>query len=101
VRCIGLRLNGRTLDDVNGFGEAIQDETYLILLNPHHEPIRFYMPKLPGTAWELLIDSAHPDYNPGLYGNGSSGNNGHSAIAAGGFYELAARSSALLRELAD
>ena len=45
VRCIGLRLNGRTLDDVNGVGEPIRDETFLILLNPHTEPIRFYMPR--------------------------------------------------------
>ncbi len=35
VRCIGLRLNGRTLDDVNGVGEPIRDDTFLILLNPH------------------------------------------------------------------
>ena len=42
VRCIGLQLNGRTLDDVNGVGEAIRDETFMILLNPHHEPIRFF-----------------------------------------------------------
>ena len=32
VRCIGLQLNGRTLDDVNGVGEPIRDETFLILL---------------------------------------------------------------------
>ena len=44
VRCIGLQLNGRTLDDVNGVGEPIRDETFLILFNPHHEPIQFYMP---------------------------------------------------------
>ena len=60
VRCIGLRLNGRTLDDVNGLGEPIRDETFLILLNPHTEPIRFYMPRDEGTAWELTIDSANP-----------------------------------------
>src|SRR5215469_5883536 len=44
VRCIGFKLSGRTLEDVNGVGEPIRDETFMILFNPHHEPIKFYMP---------------------------------------------------------
>ena len=61
MRCIGLELNGRTLDDVNGVGEPIRDDTFMMLLNPHHEPIRFFMPRAEGTAWEVLIDSAKPE----------------------------------------
>src|SRR2546430_14307684 len=61
VRCIGLQLNGRTLDDVNGVGEPIRDETFMILLNPHHEPIKFYMPPKEGTAWEVILDSGVPE----------------------------------------
>jgi glycogen operon protein len=89
VRCIGLALNGRTLDDVNGVGEPIRDETFLILFNPHTEPIKFYMPPVQGTAWEVLLDSGDPsrDDKP--------------VIVAGEFHELPARSTALLRELAD
>ena len=89
VRCIGLQLNGRTLDDVNGVGETINDETFLILLNPHHEPIQFYMPSREGAAWELLVDSAvldTPDKR---------------VFAPGQFFELIPRSMALLRELRD
>jgi glycogen operon protein len=89
VRCIGLRLNGRTLDDVNGLGEPIRDETFLILFNPHTEPIRFYMPRDEGVAWELTIDSAQP------------GREEKPVIKAGEPYELIARSTALLRELTD
>jgi isoamylase len=89
VRCIGLELNGRTLDDVNGVGEPISDETYLILLNPHHEPIKFYMPRKPGSAWEIVLDSAR------LSGDGKR------PIAPGEPYELIARSTALLHELTD
>jgi glycogen operon protein len=89
VRCIGLELNGRTLDDVNGVGEVIRDETFLILLNPHHEPIQFYMPQRRGAAWELMIDSAAPDRSD------------KPIIAAGHFHELIPRSTALLRELRD
>jgi isoamylase len=89
VRCIGFELNGRTLDDVNGVGEPVRDETFLILLNPHHEPIRFFMPRRDGTAWELLMDSALPEKTD------------KPVLAAGQFYDLIARSTALLRELRD
>jgi isoamylase len=89
VRCIGLRLSGRTLDDVNGVGESIHDETFLILLNPHHEPIHFYMPRVEGTAWEVLLDSAAPECTE------------KPIKAAGEAFELIARSTALLRELND
>jgi isoamylase len=62
VRCIGLQLNGRTLDDVNQVGEAIQDNTFLLLLNPHHEAVRFTLPPpRPGTAWDLCIDTSRAD----------------------------------------
>jgi glycogen operon protein len=89
VRCIGLQLNGRTLDDVNGFGEPIVDETYMILLNPHHEPIQFYMPRREGTAWEVLLDSANPERSD------------RPSVRAGDSYELIGRSTALLREQRD
>jgi isoamylase len=89
VRCIGLQLNGRTLDDVNGVGEAIRDETFMILLNPHTESIKFYMPRRQGTAWEAMFDSALPARTE------------KPVIAPGDPYELIARSTALLRELAD
>jgi isoamylase len=58
VRCLGMLLNGRTLEDVNLLGEPLVDETFLILLNPHHEPIRFYLPPpRAGTYWELRLDT--------------------------------------------
>jgi len=89
VRCIGLQLSGRTLDDVNGVGEPIRDETFMILLNPHTESIKFYMPPRQGTAWEVLLDSAQPERTE------------KPVIAPGEPYELIARSTALLRELTD
>jgi len=58
ICCIGMLLNGRTLDDVNALGEPLVDDTFLILLNPHHEPIRFSLPPpRAGTVWELVIDT--------------------------------------------
>ena len=89
VRCIGLQLNGRTLDDVNGVGEPIRDDTFMILLNPHHEPIEFYMPKRTASVWEVVVDSGHPDRTSKI------------VVAAGEPYELIQRSAALLLELSD
>ncbi len=88
VRCIGFELNGRTLDDVNGVGEPIYDETFMVLLNPHHEPIQFYMPRR-AAAWEVLLDSAYPERTA------------CPIVRSGDAYELIARSTALLREMRD
>jgi len=89
VRCIGLQLNGQTLDDVNGVGEAIRDETFLIALNPHTGPINFYMPPQQGTAWQTLLDSAYPDRGEGP------------VVPAGEPYELIPRTIALFKQLTD
>jgi glycogen operon protein len=94
VRCIGLQLSGRTLDDVNGVGEPIRDETFMMLFNPHTEPIKFYMPRRTGTAWEVLLDSAAPERD-------GNGNGKRPVVAPGESYELIPRSTALLRELTD
>jgi glycogen operon protein len=64
VRCLGLILNGETLGDVDESGEPITDDTFLIMLNCHHEPIQFYLPKPPGAdRWEAVIDTNNPALN--------------------------------------
>jgi isoamylase len=83
VRCIGLVLNGQTLDDVNAVGEPILDDTFLILFNPHHEPIRFVLPRPKhGVAWDLCFDTSR---KKGL------------TTRARRFYRLTERSLALFR----
>ncbi len=58
VRSFGMWLNGRTLDEVNGIGEPIYDDSFLLLFNPHHEPVRFVLPRpKPGTSWEICFDT--------------------------------------------
>ena len=65
VRCLGLMLNGETLGDVDSSGEPICDDTFLIMLNCHHEPIQFYMPKPPtAEKWEIIIDTNDPTLEP-------------------------------------
>lgn len=58
VRCLGVQLSGKMLDQVNQFGVPATDDTFLIMLNPHHEPIKFYMPKPDDVqCWELVVDT--------------------------------------------
>jgi isoamylase len=66
VRCLGVMLNGDTLDHVDEKGERIVDDTFLVLLNCHHEPIKFFMPDSPrGLCWEKVIDTCEPGYEAG------------------------------------
>ena len=90
VRCIGLQLNGRTLDDVNAFGQPLRDDTFLMMLNPHHESIAFYLPTPhEGCVWELCFDTKDTEeVAPVLLAQGSP-------------YELTDRSFALFREAVD
>jgi isoamylase len=61
VRCLGMLLNGETIGEVDQSGEIIKDDTFLILLNCHHEPIQFFVPAPPDSEkWEILIDTNDP-----------------------------------------
>ena len=58
VRCLGLRLSGRTLDDIDRHGELVRDDTFLYCVNPHHEHIQFYLPPCTASCnWEVVFDT--------------------------------------------
>ncbi len=62
ARCIGLRLAGDAIEEVDAQGEPITDDTLLVLLNAHHEALPFILPAhRPGVKWELLLDTRTPD----------------------------------------
>jgi glycogen operon protein len=89
VRCIGFLLNGETIDHVNDKGEQAKDDTFLILLNPHHEPIQFFPPTPElGKRWSVVIDTMTPELQEG-----------ESLLAAGQTYELQRQSLAVLRQI--
>ncbi len=85
VKCLGVRLAGDLIGDVDVRGEPIVGDTLLLLLNAHHEPLPFLLPQAKeGQRWERLLDTADP------------------AAAADGWdgeqpYQLQARSLAVLR----
>jgi glycogen operon protein len=65
VKCLGVRLAGDVIGDVDERGEPITDETALILLNAHSESIPFTLPKTQdGQAWERVLDTTGDDQEP-------------------------------------
>ena len=61
VRCLGVRLNGDAIDEVDERGGRIVGDTLLLLLNAGDEPIAFTLPATaPEERWETLIDTADP-----------------------------------------
>ncbi len=62
VKSLGVRLAGDLIGDVDERGEPIRDDTALILLNAHHEPILFTLPETQsGQVWELALDTSKDD----------------------------------------
>ena len=59
IRALGVRLSGEVLDDVNGVGEPVKDDTFLILINAHHEDVTFCLPVVSHSeiTWELCFDT--------------------------------------------
>ena len=58
VRCFGMLLCGDTIDVLSFEGEPIRDETFLYLINAHHEPLSFVLPGQENVVWQLLLDTA-------------------------------------------
>ena len=58
VRCVGVLLSGDTIDVLSFEGEPIRDETFLLLLNAHFEPLPFVLPGQEHLEWMLLLDTA-------------------------------------------
>ena len=87
TRCLGLRLSGDAVDEVDSRGEPVVDDTLLLLLNAHHEPVAFVLPAhRRGLRWESLLDSRLTD---GLPARG--------LLRGGDSYALEGRALALLR----
>ena len=62
TQCLGVRLPGDLIGDVNERGEPITGDSIVMLVNAHHEPIPFTLPSRgQGQEWERLIDTAIPE----------------------------------------
>jgi glycogen operon protein len=57
-RCLGLRLAGDAIEEMDEMGDPIVDDTFLLLLNAHHEDVPFVLPAHRAhLRWELVLDT--------------------------------------------
>ena len=61
VRCLGMLLSGDTMDVFNFQGEPIRDDTFLLLINAHYEPIPFVLPGQEHIEWQLILDTMNAE----------------------------------------
>ena len=84
-QCLGVRLAGDMIPEVDERGQKIAGDTLLSLFNAHHEMIPFTLPVLPDDQqWQLLLDT-------------TSAANDNLFLAGGASYPLQGRSVAVLR----
>jgi glycogen operon protein len=87
VRCLGVRVAGDRIEEKDHLGNPIHDDTFLLLINAHHEPIRFTLPPHPANVqWQLVLDTVQ-DVVPALA----------PLMPEGNHYDLQARSLALMQ----
>src|SRR5262249_8927454 len=58
VRCLGMLLSGDATDVLNFEGDSIHDDTFLLLINAHHESIAFVLPGQEHLEWQLILDTS-------------------------------------------
>jgi isoamylase len=62
AQCLGMRLAGDLMNEMNERGEPIKGDTLLLLLNAHWEEIAFTLPGTSeGDVWQALVDTADAD----------------------------------------
>jgi glycogen operon protein len=65
ARCLGVRLAGDLIGEMDERGEDIVGDTMLLLLNAHYEAVPFTLPATrEGELWERLLDTADPQGMP-------------------------------------
>ncbi len=87
VRTMGMRLSGDAIEEKDERGRPIRDESLLVLLSAHSEPVPFVLPAhRPGTRWLMVFDTA------------CNGERRPNPLSRGGrTYDLQAHSAAIFR----
>jgi glycogen operon protein len=90
ARSLGVLLSGEAADELDERGKLVRDSTFVILMNAHHEEIRFNLPtRNLHAGWVALVDTSF-----------ETSENANRFYPAGDVYPLQARSLALLVERA-
>jgi isoamylase len=56
-KCLGMLLSGSARDVRDSEGEPIQDDTYLLLMNAHYEPLTFILPGREEIRWQTVLNT--------------------------------------------
>jgi glycogen operon protein len=89
VKVVGLWLGGEALPEVDGQGQPVQDDTFLILFNAYEGTVPFVLPNGDHPGWQLMVDTTTAEWpDPGP------------VWPAGAPYDLRERSLAVFRQCA-
>jgi isoamylase len=62
---LGMFLNGQAITSKGPQGQAIDDDTFVLLFNAHFEDRQFRLPRAPmGKRWELELTTVDPEAQP-------------------------------------
>jgi isoamylase len=62
MRTLGMFLRGDAPEIRDRTSKHVDDDNFLLLLNAHHEPVKFRIPnKLTPSSWKITFDSAQSD----------------------------------------
>ena len=82
ARCFGMLLDGRA--QASGIKRPAMDATALLVLNAHHDVVKFALPEVVGgTVWRCLLDTNIPD------------DSNHESFQTGETYDITGRSLVL------
>ena len=58
IRTLGMMLNGATLACTDQLGNSITDNSFLLLVNAHHEAVNFQLPPPPQDGiWQTILNT--------------------------------------------
>jgi glycogen operon protein len=61
ILSLAIFLNGKGIPEVDDLGAPIVDDSFLLLVNAHHQQVTFTVPgEAYGHAWDTVVDTADP-----------------------------------------
>ncbi|RFU83367.1 glycogen debranching enzyme GlgX [Streptomyces triticagri] len=68
ARALSVFLNGNSISEPGQRGEAIHDDSFLLMFNASDEPIEFVVPTDHGQQWQVVVDTARSEPVPPMRG---------------------------------
>jgi len=61
ARTLAIYLNGEGIPDRDDLGQRIVDDSFLLMINAHHQAVTFTLPgESYGRIWDVVVDTADP-----------------------------------------